>query len=80
MWPLPWGNCVNRIRLARSPDACHKDAAIFRGGPMTNTLSIVLGVLLVGAIAFDIVANGGDTLLFLAKKLADLIEWLAFWR
>ncbi len=47
---------------------------------MTNTLSIVLGVLLVGAIAFDIVANGGDTLLFLAKKLADLIEWLAFWR
>ena len=47
---------------------------------MTNTLSIVLGTLLVAAIAFDAIANDGASLLFLAKKLADLIEWVAFWR
>ncbi|MEL6565575.1 MAG: hypothetical protein AAFU63_12760 [Pseudomonadota bacterium] len=47
---------------------------------MTNTLSIVLGSLIVGAIALDAILNGGESLLFLGKKLADLIEWLAFWR
>ena len=47
---------------------------------MTNTLAIVLGTLIVGAIAFDAIANDGATLLFLGKKLAELIEWLAFWR
>ncbi|MEL6889121.1 MAG: hypothetical protein AAFO86_10480 [Pseudomonadota bacterium] len=47
---------------------------------MTNTLSLVLGTLLVGAIAVDALANDGASLLFLGKKLADLIEWLAFWR
>ena len=47
---------------------------------MTNTLAIALGTLIVGAIAFDAIANGGETLVFLAKKLAELIEWLAFWR
>lgn len=49
-------------------------------GVMTNTLSIVLGSLIVGAIALDAILNGGESLLFLGKKLADLIEWLAFWR
>ena len=47
---------------------------------MTNTLSIVLGTLLVGGIAYDAMANDGETLVFLGKKLAELIEWLAFWR
>ncbi|WP_299693335.1 hypothetical protein [uncultured Tateyamaria sp.] len=47
---------------------------------MTNSLSIILGTLLVGAIAFDAIANGGDSLVFLGKKLYELIEWLAFWR
>ncbi|WP_415920279.1 hypothetical protein [Tateyamaria sp. SN6-1] len=47
---------------------------------MTNTLSIILGTIIVVAIAFDAIANGGANLLFLGKKLAELIEWLAFWR
>lgn len=47
---------------------------------MTNTLAIILGLLLLGAACIDIFVYGTEHLLFLGKKLADLIEWLAFWR
>lgn len=47
---------------------------------MTNTLAFLLGIALMGAIAADAYLNGGTNLLFLGKKLAELIEWLAFWR
>ena len=47
---------------------------------MTNSLALILGTALVGLIALDVLAYDGASLLFLAKKLADLIEWLAFWR
>ena len=80
MWPWRWAASANRTRLARANPGCHNGPAISRGGPMTNTLSLVLGTLLVGAIAVDALANDGASLLFLGKKLADLIEWLAFWR
>ena len=74
MSPWPWASWAAPDAL---PDA---GAAVYRVDVMTNTLSLVLGTLLVGAIAFDAVANDGDNLLFLGKKLAELIEWLAFWR
>ena len=83
MSPWPWASCVNRTNrtcLVRRPLGWHNGATRFRGGLMTNTLAIALGTLIVGAIAFDAVINGGETLVFLAKKLAELIEWLAFWR
>ncbi|TCS63286.1 hypothetical protein EDD52_107119 [Primorskyibacter sedentarius] len=47
---------------------------------MTNSLSIVLGLLLVGGIALDMFLTNGDSLLFLARKFVDLIDWVAFWR
>jgi mannose/fructose/N-acetylgalactosamine-specific phosphotransferase system component IID len=47
---------------------------------MTNSIAIVLGILVVGAIAADVIAFEASNLLFLGKKLASLIEWLAFWR
>ncbi len=47
---------------------------------MTNTMAIVLGLVLVGAVVGDMVVFDGANLLFLGKKLADLIEWMAFWR
>jgi len=37
-------------------------------------------VIILAAIGFDLFTTGGDSLLFLTKKLVDLIEWLAFWR
>ena len=47
---------------------------------MTNSIAMGLAVLVLGGIALDLVLNGGDTLVFLAKKLFELIEYLAFWR
>lgn len=47
---------------------------------MTNPIALVMAVLILGAIAVDVTIYGTEHLLFLGKKLADLIEWLAFWR
>lgn len=47
---------------------------------MTNRLAILLGLVILGAIAADLVLNDGAELLFLGRKLFVLIDWLAFWR
>lgn len=47
---------------------------------MTNSVALVLGVLVVGGIALDVYLFGLDHAVFLGKKLADLIHWMAFWR
>lgn len=47
---------------------------------MTNTTAIVLGLLLVGLMALDVLLFDTKHLVFLGKKLFDLIEWMAFWR
>ncbi|MEH6521437.1 hypothetical protein [Sulfitobacter sp.] len=47
---------------------------------MTNPIAIVLGLLIICAIAGDYIYYGTEHVVFLAKKLTDLIEWLAFWR
>lgn len=50
------------------------------GTGMTNTIAVVLGVLILGAMAIDVMLYGNEHLLFLSRKFADFIEWLAFWR
>jgi len=47
---------------------------------MTNKIALMLGLLIVGAIVVDVMYYGTEHIVFLAKKMADLIEWLAFWR
>lgn len=47
---------------------------------MTNPIAIVLGLFLIGMIAGDVIVYDTANLLFLGKKLADMIEWIAFWR
>ncbi|MEO9685037.1 MAG: hypothetical protein ABJR46_14425 [Tateyamaria sp.] len=47
---------------------------------MTNFSAFVLALVLVIAITVDVMLYGSDHIIFLAKKLADLLEWLAFWR
>jgi hypothetical protein len=47
---------------------------------MTNQIAIGLGLLIVAGAGLDIFLYDGGGLLFLLRKLADLIEWLAFWR
>ncbi|WP_050930882.1 hypothetical protein [Aestuariivita boseongensis] len=47
---------------------------------MTNSIAVVLGALILGAIIIDVTMYGTEHLLFLGRKFADFIEWLAFWR
>ncbi|MEP3441528.1 MAG: hypothetical protein ABJN72_08650 [Sulfitobacter sp.] len=47
---------------------------------MTNRIAFVLGLIIIGAIVADTLVFGTGHMLFLAKKMAELIEWLAFWR
>jgi hypothetical protein len=47
---------------------------------VTDRIALVLGVVLLGAIALDVLANGGAALLFLMRKFFVFIEFLAFWR
>ena len=47
---------------------------------MTNKIAIWLGLLLVLAVVADLLLFSGDNLLFLAKKLFELLDWVAFWR
>ena len=47
---------------------------------MTNPIAAVLGALILIALAIDVAFYGTEHLLFLARKFADLLEWLAFWR
>lgn len=47
---------------------------------MTNKIAFYLGLLITGAIVFDIAVYEGANLIFLARKMLDLMEWIAFWR
>jgi hypothetical protein len=47
---------------------------------MTNQIAIGLGLLIIAGLGLDAVLYDSAGLLFLMRKLAELIEWLAFWR
>lgn len=47
---------------------------------MTNRIAIVLALLIAAGVAVDLVLRDGAGSLFLLRKLADLVEWVAFWR
>lgn len=47
---------------------------------MTNQLAIILGIFLIAALALDVTVYGKEHMVFLGKKLFELIEWIAFWR
>ncbi|TCP63261.1 hypothetical protein EV663_101529 [Rhodovulum bhavnagarense] len=47
---------------------------------MNNTTSIILLGSIALAFAIDYLFNGFSGSVFLARKLADLIEYMAFWR
>ncbi|MCF6231508.1 MAG: hypothetical protein L3J36_00165 [Rhodobacteraceae bacterium] len=47
---------------------------------MTNRIAIPMGLVIVGAIMVDLVLYDAQNLIFLGKKLFDLMEWIAFWR
>lgn len=47
---------------------------------MTNRIALFLGLILIAAIVADVLYFGTEHLIFLGKKMFDLMEWMAFWR
>lgn len=47
---------------------------------MSNRTSLILALIIVGLVLLDLAFFGTEHVIFLGKKLADLIEWVAFWR
>ncbi|MDF0597422.1 hypothetical protein [Psychromarinibacter halotolerans] len=47
---------------------------------MTNTIAIVLGLLLVAFFAYDGLQMDWAMTVFLGRKGLEFVEWLAFWR
>ncbi|MBO9430057.1 hypothetical protein [Sulfitobacter sp. R18_1] len=47
---------------------------------MTNPIAIVLALVIAVAMMIDLYVYGADHMVYLGKKLFELIEWMAFWR
>ena len=47
---------------------------------MTNRIAIPMGLLIVAAILADVFLFDAQGLVFLGKKMFDMMEWMAFWR
>ena len=47
---------------------------------MTNQIALVLAILVCGFFGADFLLLDGAMTLFLAKKMLEFTEWLAFWR
>ena len=67
---LPDGRCGRR----------HGAASPVTGGVLTDRVALALGAILIVLILLDLLANGGGVLVFLARKILDLSEYLIFWR
>jgi len=47
---------------------------------MTNKLALIIGFIIIAVIVFDYVQYDLASTIFISRKLAALIEWMAFWR
>ncbi|NGM47254.1 glyceraldehyde-3-phosphate dehydrogenase [Rhodobacter sp. SGA-6-6] len=47
---------------------------------MTDRIAFWLAAVLAVLIGADFALTGGETLVFLARKFFDLMDWVAFWR
>jgi hypothetical protein len=47
---------------------------------MTDRIALVLALILAAAIAFDYWQNDAEVLMFLARKMLVLVDYVIFWR
>ncbi|MGV6840196.1 MAG: hypothetical protein ACWA40_08390 [Planktomarina sp.] len=47
---------------------------------MSNRTALILALIIVASIVTDLMVNQGTASMFMAKKIMDLIEYVAFWR
>ena len=50
------------------------------GGVVTDRIALILASVIIAAILADVYQNDSHALLFLLRKMADLIEYISFWR
>ncbi|APG47144.1 Glyceraldehyde-3-phosphate dehydrogenase [Phaeobacter inhibens] len=62
------------------PGQAYLTGRIFWAGPMTNRIAIILALLIITAVAIDIWIYGQVHMVFLGKRLFELLDWIAFWR
>lgn len=60
----------------------HSPSCVGRVYPelMTNTLAVILGVLLISVFAVDQIYYDGTLLVLIMEQLVRLSQYLAFWR
>lgn len=47
---------------------------------MTDRIALYLAALIVVLVLLDVTLNASDAMMFLLRKMVDLVEYLAFWR
>ncbi len=47
---------------------------------MNNRIAVTLGLLIIALLVIDLVLFDARDIVFLGKKLFDMMEWMAFWR
>jgi hypothetical protein len=47
---------------------------------MTDKIALWLAVVMIVLVLADILLNQGHALLFLGREIADLVQYVAFWR
>ena len=47
---------------------------------MSDHMSLLIAPVVLVALGADLVLLQGETALFLARRMSDLVEYLAFWR
>ncbi len=75
------GHGPARLSLAPLARPCHIGAVPINGAcPVTNRIAFTLIVLICAILVVDVMIYGSDHLMFLFRKMLELLEWLAFWR
>jgi hypothetical protein len=77
---LPHGRCGWRDGTAFELTACPPGDGWHQGGALTDRIALGLGLFIVALIGADMLFNDSNALMFLLKKFADMVEWMAFWR
>jgi hypothetical protein len=47
---------------------------------MTDRIALVLALIIAAAVAFDFWQNDAQVLMFLARKMLALVDYVIFWR
>ena len=47
---------------------------------MTDRSALIIAALIVIAVLADVTVNQGAGAMFMVRRFADAVEWIAFWR